>query len=153
MKSQILGVAIGLMIIGLIAASAAALTLRILGGKRWHLNKFSGWQRVSLVASGVVFVGAFIVFLGDPEIYDAANLGGSEGQAWLSNQKSEWWWRCLPGTWSATSSVIGYTARFSCHSTVLDGIPAALGALTVTLAFNVVILIGRWVAKGFADGK
>lgn len=116
-----------------------------------RLNRLRGWERVWLVATAIACLAVFVFFLGDPAIYDSANLVGDAGDIWLAAAHAEWGLRCIPGTFRETRELL--SVRFSCYSIMRDGLPALVGAIGVGMASFGALKIARWIAIGFATER
>jgi hypothetical protein len=140
-----------LALLALLLAGAATIALWIIGGSPKRLNQLNGLQRVTVLLIVLALVGGFFVFLGvgKPSISDSTSATGDAGAAWLRQQRSEWWWRCIPGTWTPVNNIYS-GASFSCYSIGVDGFPAALRAGSLALAIAAAARIAHWVREGFS---
>jgi hypothetical protein len=116
-----------------------------------RLDRLNGWIRIWLILTIGLSLAAFVVFLGEPAIYDTTNLIGIDAEKWIASNRAEWGSRCIPGTFQARINAwesIG-SSRFSCYSIFVDGIPALVGALGVALTSCATLKIFQWVLNGF----
>lgn len=117
-----------------------------------RLDLLNGWNRLWLVATFCLCFIAFIIFLGDPAIYDSTSLIGSDADQWLASNRAEWGWRCIPGTFHVEINAWS-PVSFRCYSMFIDGVPAIFGSLFVGLVSYLVLRIIQWVARGFLSGR
>lgn len=76
----------------------------------------------------------------------------AEANNWLAAMRAEWGGRCMPGKIHMDVSLL-LTARFSCYSIFVDGIPALLGALGVAMSSYVLLAVVRWITIGFVQHR